>query len=688
MSAGERAPAGPHSARLELGLCLALVLVVAALYAQTARHEFVSYDDGAYLTENAHVAGGLTAANVRWAFTDFHSANWHPLTWLSHQLDVELFGLAPGPHHLVNAALHACSSVLCFVFLRRATGSTWASALVALLFAVHPQRVESVAWASERKDVLAGVFFFLTLLAYERHARAPSPARYGLVVLCLALGLLAKPMLVSVPLVLLLLDLWPLERSVFPKPAPGSPVPSPSLAPTHPGESARGRFSYGLFLEKVPLLLLAGASALVTLIAQRAGGAVQPMESLALPARLATAVLGTVTYLRQAFWPTGLCFFYPHPALVAGGVFEPFGWRVWLALIALVAVTLVAWRLHARHPCLLVGWGWFLVMLLPVVGIVQVGSQFCADRYAYLPLLGPTIALVFLGREIAGGLRLARAAFGFGLGIAALDAAVAYRQIGTWRDSSTLAARALGVTDRNYVAHEHMGLWLQRKGELEAAKEHYLAALESAPYLPSSHQDLGAVHALLGQRAEAEAQFSEALRLAPDHFQARMSLGYLHQREGDLEGALPHYEIASQQHPDKLEAWIQLAELEFALGLHAEARATFQRAEALAGSAAGLELGQSLSQVPEERQAWVLATSAPPERDPARALALLEECAARHPGGSWRHARVRAAALAAAGRFEEAVGSAAEASALAPPPEWPRLKLERELYAAGKALGR
>jgi len=662
MSAGERTPAGPASARLDLGLCLALLLAVVALYAQTARHEFVSYDDGAYLTENPHVAGGLTAANVRWAFTDFHSANWHPLTWLSHQLDVELFGLEPGPHHLVSAALHALNTLLCFVFLRRATGSVWASALVALLFAVHPQRVQSVAWASERKDVLAGSFFFLTLLAYERHARAPSPARYGLIVLCFALGLLAKPMLVSVPLVLLLLDVWPLRRAL--------------------------PFSHGALLEKVPLLLLAGASALVTLVAQRAGGAVQPMEALALPERLATAVLGTVTYLGQALWPVGLCFFYPHPALVAGGVFEPFGVRVWLAALALLAVTLGAWRLRARFPFLPVGWGWFLVMLLPVVGIVQVGSQFSADRYAYLPLLGPTIALVFLGRELAGRRGLARAAFGLGLGIAALDGVVAYRQVGTWRDSGTLTARALEVTSGNYVAHEHMGLWLQRKGELEAAKEHYLAALASAPHLPSSHQDLGAVHALLGQRAEAEAQFAEALRLAPDHFQARMSLGYLHQREGDLEGALPHYQIAAHEHPDEPEAWIQLAELEFTLAHHAEARASFARA-LLAGSAPGLELGLTLSPVPEERQAWVLATSAASaERDPARALTLLEQCAARHPGGSWRHARVRAAALAAAGRFEEAVSSAAEASALAPPTEWPRLKAERELFAAGRVLGR
>jgi tetratricopeptide (TPR) repeat protein len=689
MSSGERAPAGPASPRLVLALCLGLVLAVGALYAQTARHEFVSFDDGAYLTENPRVAGGLTAENVRWAFTRFHSANWHPLTWVSHQLDVELFGLAPGPHHLVNAALHALNAVLCFVFLRRATGSTWTSALVALLFAVHPQRVESVAWASERKDVLSGTFFFLTLLAYERHARAPGLGHYGLVALCFALGLLSKPMLVTLPIVLLLLDVWPLQRALFLKPWLASPVPSPSPAPTHPGESQRGPFLYAAFLEKLPLFLLAAGSALVTLVAQRAGGAVQPMEALTLSQRLATAVLGTLTYLRQAVWPQGLCFFYPHPALVEGGAFEPLGWRVWLAASLLVALALLAWRARARFPFVLVGLGWFLVMLSPVIGIVQVGSQLCADRYAYLPLLGPTIALAFLGRELVGGSGFARPAFGLGLGIAALHAVVAYRQIGTWRDSGTLSARALDVTTGNYVAHEHRGLWLQRRGELAAAKEHYLAALASAPRLPSSHVDLGAVHAQLGQREEAELRFREALRLVPDHLEARMSLGLLHQHAGDLEGALLHYEIAAREHVDERRVWLQLAEVQFALARHPAARASFQRARAVAGPAAELELGASLSPVAEERQAWVLATSSEPgERDPERALALLAACAARHPGGSWTHARVLAAAQAAAGRLEEAVRSAAEASALAPSTEWPRLKAERELYAAGRALGR
>lgn len=556
MSAGERA--APGSAWIERALGAVLVVVVAALYAQTAANGFVSYDDDAYIVQNPHVAGGLTAANVRWAFTESHSANWHPLTWLSHQLDVELFGLAPGPHHLENAALHALNAVLCFVFLRRATGSVWASALVGLLFAVHPQRVESVAWASERKDVLSGAFFFLTLLAYERYVRTRTGARYAVLALTFALGLLAKPMLVTVPLVLLLLDYWPLRRIGGEQPA------------------------RALLREKLPLFALAAASASVTLLVQRAGGAVQPMEVLSFAERVATALLGTVTYLAQALWPAGLAFFYPHPALIAGGVFEPLGGKVVLSALALAGTTLLVWRLRARCPYLLVGWLWLLIMLAPVIGLVQVGSQFHADRYVYLPLIGPTFALVFLARSYCATSSRARAAYAAGLALAALYAGIAYRQIGTWRDSGTLAARALDVTSGNYVAHEHMGLWLHRQGELERAREHYLAALASAPALPSSHVDLGAIHAQLGQREEARAEFLEALRLAPDHEKARLSLGYLLELEGDLVGALEHYEIAAREHPESLDAWRKLAQALSVLR-PAEAGTANERVRALSG---------------------------------------------------------------------------------------------------------
>jgi tetratricopeptide (TPR) repeat protein len=553
MSAAERAPERPVRRALELGLCALLVLSVAALYGQTARHEFVSYDDGSYVTENPHLLGGLSARNVRAAFTEFRSANWHPLTWLSHQLDVELFGLAPGPHHLVSAGLHALNAVLCFAFFRRATGGVGTGFLVALLFAVHPLRVESVAWVSERKDVLSGTFFFLTLLAHERHARAPSAPRYALVALCLALGLLAKPMLVTVPLVLLLLDAWPL------------------------GRLRSGRSLRGLLLEKLPLLALAGASAVVTLLAQRAGGAVQSLGVLSLPERLATAVHGVLAYLAQTFWPAGLAFFYPHPALVARAEFEPLGPRVVAGVLFLALVTFLGWRLRARFPALWVGWAWMWCMLLPVLGLIQVGNQFHADRYAYLPLLGPTFALVFCAREVLTDRRWQRAALGLGLALAVLLAVVAQRQVGTWKDSRTLCERALRVTERNHVAHEHLGLHLQRRGELERAEEQYRLALAIDPRTPSTHGNLGAIHAQRGRRAEAVAEFQEALRLVPDFLPARMSLGWLHEQEQDFEAAAWHYEIATRQHPESAAAWERLHTVLAALGRHDEARVAERR---------------------------------------------------------------------------------------------------------------
>jgi len=678
MSAGVRA-------RIELLVAALLVLAVGALYAQTFRHGFVSFDDGSYIAKNPHVNGGLSLENARWAFTEFHSANWHPLTWLSHQLDVQLFALAAGPHHLVSAGLHALNAVLCFLFLRRATGSLWASALVALLFAVHPQRVESVAWAAERKDVLSGTFFFLTLLAWLRYARAPSRTRYALALGCFALGLLAKPMLVTLPLVLLLLDCWPLGRT-------------------------GARPLRALVLEKLPFLALSLGSALITLSAQRAGNAVRSIEVLSLDARFATAVLSTFAYVAQAFWPARLAFFYPHPAFVTPHEFAPLGARVWLGAAVLAALSLGAWRLRARVPAVFVGWSWMGLMLLPVIGLVQVGSQFYADRYAYLPLLGLTLALVFGLRELVQDARLRRALFALGLAASAACATLAYRQVATWKDDPTLYGRALEVTERNYVAHQNLGMYLQGRGDLTGAREHYQAALAILPDLYSAHGNLGGLYAQQGERALALAEFQEALRLVPDFLDARLSWGLLLQLDGDTAGALEHYQRAAREHPESADAWSQCGGALLALGRFAEARTAYEQAlsrergsaEAHAGLAEALDgLGDARAALahfaeaqrlaPElaralHGEAWLRATRAE-LRDPARATALLQRCAPRD-GGSWAHLRVEAAVLAAQGRFPEAARAAAEAFAAAPRAEWERLKAELATYQAGRALER
>ena len=664
---------------------LLLVAAVLLIYGQTRGHAFLTFDDGSYVTENPHVRSGLSLANARWAFLEFHSANWHPLTWLSHQLDCQLFDLDAGPHHLVNAALHAVNACLCFAFLRRATGATWSSLLVAFLFAVHPQRVESVAWASERKDVLSGTFFFLTLLAYERHARAPSGGRYALVVAAFALGLMAKPMLLTLPAILVLLDLWPLER-----------------------QSVRT-----LALEKLPLLALSLASAWITLQAQAAGGALRSVEVLPFGARVATALLGTLAYLRQAFWPLDLAFFYPHPAFVAPAEFSPTAPAVIAAGAGLAAISTAALLLRRRAPALLVGWTWTLVMLVPVIGLVQVGAQSHADRYAYLPLVGFTIAVVFGLRQLVTGAVARRALFGAGCAAGIALAAIAHRQVATWRDMRSLCQRALAVTRRNYVAHEHLALLLQKEGDLDQAEEQYRATLEIAPRLYDAHSNLGALYMQRGDVQRAEACYREALRLQPDFLDARLNWGLLAEREGDLAGARVHYEQAEREHPDDARPALKVGDAAFSLGDLAGARAAYARALELdSGSAdahAGLahvlaesgDLAAALRELTASEQAeasgsrarhvhaWVLAAAADPAlRDPERARALLAECAASGEAPQWLHQRAEAAVLAALGRYPDAVRAAAEAAARAPRGFWETLKAERLLYESGRPLER
>ncbi len=692
-----------------------LLLLVATLlvYGRTAHHGFLSYDDGAYITENPRVRAGLTLEGVRWAWSEFHASNWHPLTWLSHMLDVECFGLDAGKHHLVSAGLHALNAVLCLLALQRLTGSFWPSLLVAAFFALHPQRVESVAWAAERKDVLSGTFFFLTLLAYERYARAPSAPRMALVAAALALGLFAKPMLVSVPFVLLLLDRWPLLRAG----AHGGVDVSPSLAPTHPGDvpraTARGRGGYGLLLEKLPLFALGLASCAVTLAAQHAGGAVRSVESLPLGARVASSFLAVVGYLGQAICPSGLAFFYPHPAYVFPEAFSAVAPRVWAAGLFVLAVSVLAIAARARVPALCTGWFWMLIMLVPVIGLVQVGGQWIADRYAYLPLLGFTVAVVFGLEQLVSVRSMRRALVGLGFLLASAAGALAHRQVGHWKDMRALCEHALAVTERNYVAHDHLGLLFQKQKDLARAREHYEATIAIAPRLVDAHSNLGAVFAELGERGRAIECFQEALRLQPDSLVARLSWGFLCEREGDQLQALEHYELAARDHPSSAAAWSKVGDALFALGRYEPARAAYARAleleDELAAAHAGLglalielgqgleaeaHLGEALRLQPDSPQAldalaFHLASSADERvRDPARALELLRSCESRGEPPGWRHLRALAAALAARGEFERAALTVAQASAAAPPSEWERLRSERELYQAGQALAR
>jgi tetratricopeptide (TPR) repeat protein len=529
---------------------LALMLlasVVLAMYWQVREHSFVTYDDDVYILDNPRVRDGLTWDGVRWAFTTTHAANWHPLTWLSHMLDCQLFGVEPGSHHLSSVVLHAANVALLFLALFYLTGGFWPSLLVAAIFAVHPLRVESVAWAAERKDLLAGFFWMTTMLAYCHYARRPRPGRYLPVFLSLALGLMAKPMLVTLPCVLLLLDFWPLRRSPL----------------------------RWLILEKLPLCGLAAASCTVTVIAQSSGGAVSATEILPLGWRSANALTSYVGYLWKSIWPSGLAFYYPHPAILSTGVFA----FAILGSLLLAAGTYLALRHSGRHPYVTVGWLWYLGTLVPVIGLVQVGSQAMADRYAYLPLIGIYIAVAWsLAAAVSRWPRIRTAVAGaLCLALAALALAT-WRQAGHWRDSRALYEHALLVTERNYLAHNGLGNVLQRAGALDEAMVHFERALAIKPDFAIAHNNLGVLLKNRGDLAGAAAHYEHAIRVKPDFSQAHSNLGNVLARQGDLAGAAEHYRRAIEIDPGRPAPLINLGNLFFSRGDFAEAILQYERA--------------------------------------------------------------------------------------------------------------
>lgn len=491
---GERpaSSAGAEAVRAWL-VCAALVVLVAAVYGQVAGFGFVNFDDPRYVTQNAQVRAGLTWRGVAWAFGGFRIANWSPLTLLSLMADVELFGPDPGALHVVNAALHAANAVLLFLVLRAATGGAWRSACVAALFAVHPLHVESVAWISERKDLLSTFFWLLAIGGWLRWVRRPGPGRMAWVAGAMALGLLSKPMVVTLPLTLVLLDVWPLRR------LGGAAPTAPRLWP--------------LLAEKWPLLALSGAGGVVTVLAQRHGGAVADAAAIPLAARLGNAVLSYGLYLWRTAWPSGLSAVYPHPALTPAGL--PWG-AVLGAAAALVAITAVAaWSWRAR-PYLAVGWGWYLLTLLPVIGLVQVGLQGSADRYTYVPLVGPFLAVVWAAADLAQGRRLLRGALAAaGVALVAGAAVSARAQAATWRDSFTLFGRAVEISPENGLAWRNLGVAWQDAGRPDLAIPALRQSVRLLPFDARTWLDLAIAHMTAGQGEDADACFAKALGMAP-----------------------------------------------------------------------------------------------------------------------------------------------------------------------------
>ena len=480
-------------------ICLGLAAATVTVYAAVGSHPFLNFDDPQYVAENPHVAGGLTPNAAAWAWRAAHAGNWHPLTWLSHMLDVELFGLDAGRHHLVSVALHAANAMLLFLAWRRLTGALWRSALVAALFAVHPTHVESVAWIAERKDVLSTLFWLLAMLAYARYGARPSPRRYALVAVAFAAGLAAKPMVVTLPFVLLLLDVWPLQRHA-------------TVAPRR------------LLLEKAPLVALSFAASLVTFLVQREAGAVRSLDALPVSRRLANAALGYWEYVWITVWPVDLALLYPQPG----------GSRLAAALIAalaLAAVTAVAVTVRERHPYLLTGWGWFLGTLVPVIGLVQVGSQRIADRYTYIPTIGLFVVAAWGLPAVSRQLRLPRAAPVLtAAAMIGACAALAHAQVSRWSSSVTIWAHTVAVTRDNARAHNHLGHALAAAGRDDEARRHYDAALRLRPDYPEALNNLGALLAKRDETGAAIAAFTRAVALTPrlPHAQGNLGLALVH----------------------------------------------------------------------------------------------------------------------------------------------------------------
>lgn len=553
------APAGKIARKPGL-LALALWVVTTLLFLPALKHEFINYDDPSFVTENPLVSGGLTLAGIKRAFTEAPMANWQPLTWLSHMVDRSLFGLSPEGHHLGNVILHSTNAALLFLLLARITGAPWRSLAVAALFAVHPLRVESVAWVTARKDVLSGLFWMLSLLAYAAFAQCTGSSGrrrlwYSLSLLAFALGLMSKPVVITLPCVLLLLDGWPLNRL--------RNVPM-------------GR----LLLEKLPFLVLAAASAVITVLVQPKVIQDESQANLHLPvmARLAHALVSYVLYIGKFFAPMDLAVIYPHP------IWHPV-WQVCVSALLLAVVTLVVVRQRSTMPWLLMGWLWFLGVMLPMIGLVQIGKQSMADRFTYLPSIGLTTMLVWAVSDLA-----ARKRWPLALPVAGAAAAVAccawlsVLQLGYWQNSETLFRHTLAVTDNNEVAHLNLGTALTLGGRVAEAIPELQAALEIDPgsahnqfnlgaaFLQTGHASeavknfeasvrlqpdsarfhFGLASALLavGRIPEAAAAFAETVRLDPGHAGAHLKLGNIFFETQRLDEALVHFEACAKLRPD------------------------------------------------------------------------------------------------------------------------------------------
>lgn len=504
-------------------ICLFLFIVTLSVYWRITSHEFINYDDGLYVTENTHVQAGLNRESIIWAFTTGHAANWHPLTWLSHMLDIDIYGLNPIGHHLTNLQFHILNSILLFLVFKMMTGAMWQSAFVSALFALHPMHVESVAWVSERKDVLSTFFWILSIWAYVRYVRQPDKKHYLLLILFFILGLMSKPMLVTLPFVLLLLDFWPLSRFQL------------------TGEENRP-FSYKtlriLVLEKFPLFLLTAVSSVITFFVQQHGEAIKSLEAIPIVLRIANALFSYLSYLGKAIWPHNLALIYPYPSIFII-------WQIVLSAPVLICISLLFIRTARSFPYLTIGWMWYLGTLVPVIGLVQVGSQSMADRYTYISFIGIFIIVAWGMADIFSRWRNQKILLALlaGIVIASFIVCTCF-QIQKWQNSIILFKHAINVTHNNSMAHYTFGQALDQQGRLEEAVLQYNKALQIKPEFAMAHNNLGAALSRQGKLKKAIYHFNEAVEIHPDYTQARNNLATVLLTQGRFEEALSHYREA------------------------------------------------------------------------------------------------------------------------------------------------
>jgi len=503
-------------ARTKLIICLVLSVMVLISYWGVAGNGFIHYDDPAYVVENRHVKDGLTWEGLAWAFTASYVSNWHPLTWLSLMLDYELFGMNAGGYHWTNVILHGFAGLVLFLALGRMTGRLWCSGLVAGLFLVHPLHVESVAWVAERKDVLSGLFWMLGMWGYARYAERRSPGRYGWVLSFFVLGLLSKPMVVTFPFALLLLDYWPLGRMT----------------------GAIGKAVVPLVYEKIPLFILSAAASLVTFWVQKDWNAVASLSVMSLADRFIHVPIVYATYLKMTFWPFSLSAFYPYHGLPSLGTLI-------LASLLLLALTILVISWRKRSPCLTTGWFWYLGTLVPVIGLIKVGSQAMADRYTYLPLVGIFMMLSFGLADGISGLRQRKGLISVTvLSLVIIMMVLTILRVGKWRDSNTLFTDAISNTKENYLAHYMLGMVNVEQRDIHSSMKHYREAIRIRPSFVQAQNSLGHLMMVQGNGGEAAKQFEKALSIRPDFVPALKNLAHLGMQQGMTDKAIAYYRKA------------------------------------------------------------------------------------------------------------------------------------------------